>query len=124
RRTRHARRLRGHDYAGARASPLNARARPPPHQKECRRMTPYTRRSLLVSTGLAAAAVGLAGCRSEGPQPAAPSAGPAAIPLAQVPVGGGVILQDGAYVVTQPTAGEVKAFTKVCTHQHCPVSRI
>lgn len=87
-------------------------------------MTPYTRRSLLVSTGLAAAAVGLAGCTSDDPQPPAPSAGPTTIPLAEVPVGGGVILQDGAYVVTQPTAGEVKAFTKICTHQQCPVSRI
>ena len=89
-------------------------------------MPPYTRRSLLVSSGgLAAAAIGLAGCQSGGGSDAAPPpADPATVPLADVPVGGGTIMQDGAYVVTQPNEGEVKAFTKICTHQECPVARI
>lgn len=43
---------------------------------------------------------------------------------ADVPVGGGVILEDSPYLVTQPTEGEYKAFSKVCTHQGCPVSEI
>lgn len=85
-------------------------------------MPPYSRRSLLISSGLAAAAVGLSGCG--GNEPAAPPTEAVTIPLANVPVGGGVIMADGAYVVTQPTEGAVKAFTKICTHQHCPVSRI
>jgi Rieske Fe-S protein len=39
-------------------------------------------------------------------------------------VGGGVILEDAKYVVTQPTEGEFKAFSSICTHQGCPVSEI
>lgn len=54
--------------------------------------------------------------------PAAPS-GPS-VPVADVPVGGGVILDDAKYVVTQPTEGEFKAFSSICTHQGCPVSEI
>lgn len=41
-----------------------------------------------------------------------------------VPVGGGVILADRQIVLTQPTAGVIKAFTAVCTHQGCTVSSI
>src|SRR5699024_8514683 len=93
-----------------------------PHTEGMPPMPPYTRRSLLISSGLAAAAVGLVGC-GPGEPPALPTE-PVTIPLAKVPVGGGVVLTDAAYVVTQPSAGEVKAFTKICTHQHCPVARI
>ena len=83
----------------------------------------HTRRSLLISSGLAAAAVGLAGCQSGDDADTAPT-DPASLPLADVPVGGGLIMPDGPYVVTRPSEGEVKAFTKTCTHQHCPVARI
>jgi Rieske Fe-S protein len=41
---------------------------------------------------------------------------------ADVPAGGGIIAGD--YVITQPTAGEFKAFTKVCTHAGCDVNKI
>jgi Rieske Fe-S protein len=44
--------------------------------------------------------------------------------VAEVPVGGGVILPNDDYVVTQPTKGKYKAFGKKCTHQGCPVSQI
>jgi Rieske Fe-S protein len=39
-------------------------------------------------------------------------------------VGGGVILDDADYVITQPARGEFKAFSKICTHQNCPVTEI
>jgi Rieske Fe-S protein len=41
-----------------------------------------------------------------------------------VPVGGGVILENADYVVTQPSKGEYKAFSKICTHQGCPVASV
>jgi Rieske Fe-S protein len=43
---------------------------------------------------------------------------------AKVPVGGGVILEDADYVITQPTSGKFKAFSKICTHQNCPVTAV
>lgn len=42
----------------------------------------------------------------------------------QVPVNGGFINQDVAVVVTQPSAGEYKAFTAVCTHAQCIVASV
>lgn len=89
-------------------------------------MTP-DRRSVLTSAGLAALAVGasaLAGC-ARTPSGPAPRAGAApAVAIADVPVGGGVILPAADYVVTQPTPGEFRAFGKMCPHQGCPVSDI
>jgi nitrite reductase/ring-hydroxylating ferredoxin subunit len=43
---------------------------------------------------------------------------------ADIPVGGGVIIDDPAVVITQPTEGEFKAFTAICTHQGCLVSEV
>jgi Rieske Fe-S protein len=42
----------------------------------------------------------------------------------KVPVGEGVILTGPKIVVTQPTAGNFKAFTAVCTHMGCTVDSI
>ena len=55
-----------------------------------------------------------------------PPAGDAAAltPTADVPVGSGVILADAKVVVTQPTAGEFKAFSSTCTHMSCQVTSI
>ena len=40
----------------------------------------------------------------------------------KVPVGGGVILDNADYVITQPKKGTYKAFSKICTHMGCPVA--
>ena len=46
------------------------------------------------------------------------------VATSKVPVGGGVILNEADYVVTQPTKGKYKAFTKICTHQGCTVAEV
>ncbi|WP_022909774.1 Rieske (2Fe-2S) protein [Aestuariimicrobium kwangyangense] len=46
------------------------------------------------------------------------------IPKSSIPVGGGIILTDAQIVVTQPTRGDFKAFTSICTHQGCPVTAV
>lgn len=43
---------------------------------------------------------------------------------ADIEVGGGTILGDQQVVVTQPTAGQFKCFSAVCTHQGCIVSSV
>jgi Rieske Fe-S protein len=50
------------------------------------------------------------------------SGGEALALVADVPEGGGII--KGDYVITQPASGTFKAFSKVCTHQGCDVSKI
>ena len=61
------------------------------------------------------------------PKPSASKAkapsGPS-VATSQVPVGGGVILENADYVVTQPSKGSYKAFSKICTHQGCPVASV
>ena len=42
----------------------------------------------------------------------------------EIPVGGGKIFDTQVVVVTQPTAGEYKAFSAVCTHMGCIVNQI
>ncbi|HVK27513.1 MAG TPA: Rieske (2Fe-2S) protein [Nocardioides sp.] len=53
----------------------------------------------------------------------APAAG-GLVATADVPVGGGVVLKDDQLVVTQPSDGEFKAFTAICTHQGCLVESV
>ena len=71
------------------------------------------------------------GAASSAPSPSAiqPSAsgGAGAGGVAQasdIPVGGGIIIDDPAVVITQPTEGDIKAFTAICPHQGCLVSEV
>jgi Rieske Fe-S protein len=41
-----------------------------------------------------------------------------------IPVGGGKIIADDKIVITQPVAGEIKAFTAICTHMACVVGSV
>ena len=43
---------------------------------------------------------------------------------ADIPVGGGKIFSAEVVVMTQPTAGQFKAFSPICTHQDRTVSTI
>ncbi len=46
------------------------------------------------------------------------------VAAADVPVGGGTILKDEKLVVTQPSKGDFKAFSAICTHQKCIVGSV
>jgi len=52
------------------------------------------------------------------------SAAAGLVAAADVPVGGGVIISSEQIVVTQPTEGEFKAFSSVCTHQGSQLSAV
>jgi Rieske Fe-S protein len=109
-------------------------------------MTAMNRRRAL--TGTAAIAVGvpvLAACGSDEPTATDPSSSPSPSPsdaspsspstdgtetpsaaaalatTSSVPVGGCFVNADAKVVVTQPTEGDFKAFSAVCTHQGCLV---
>lgn len=85
-----------------------------------------SRRIVFQGLGALGTAVALAGCGSDGvdAEAAAPDAGSELATTAEVPVGGGLILQEEKVVITQPTEGDFKAFTAVCTHQSCIVAEV
>jgi nitrite reductase/ring-hydroxylating ferredoxin subunit len=111
-----------------------------------------TRRAALAGAGLAGAALlaacssssssaagalpstsSAAGTPSSAPSAAASSGGAAAAgggggtalgPTSEIAVGGGKVFTAAKVVVTQPSAGEYKGFSAVCTHQQCLVDQV
>jgi len=85
---------------------------------------PFSRRSLLLATGLSVAALGgLTACGMDAPAPEG-SPGPQTATTGDIPVGGGTIFPGSETVITQPAAGEFKAFSSICTHARCPVTEV
>ena len=106
-----------------------------------------SRRAVLQGAGLAAVTVGAAAaCGSDDEDTSAGAAGSSTgsasssatssasasagqggaelASLADVPVGGGVVVAAQKVVLTQPTSGDIKAYSTRCTHQGCAVSTV
>ena len=73
--------------------------------------------------GSAAPAGAGAGSSAAGGASSAPAANALAA-TSQIPVGSGMIFSGPQVVVTQPSAGEFKAFSAVCTHMGCLVNQV
>ncbi|CAL9286580.1 MULTISPECIES: Rieske (2Fe-2S) protein [Streptomyces] len=100
------------------------------------------RRTVVAAAGAAGLAVALSACSGsdddasgDGAAPPASqgagadsgggeAAGAALAATADIPEGGGKVFADQKVVVTQPTAGEFKAFSATCTHQGCAVKSV
>ncbi|MDZ4270144.1 MAG: Rieske (2Fe-2S) protein [Mycobacterium sp.] len=89
------------------------------------------RKTVIVGAGVGLAAATLAACSSGGssggeaaePGTSEPGATPEALTTTtDVPVGSGVIV--GETIVTQPAAGDFKAFSAVCTHNGCLINEV
>ena len=95
-------------------------------------MTTASRRGVLIGAGAVGAGMVLAACGGKeswstgSPSSGGESSAAAAnsVKTADVPVGGGVVLKEAKVVVTQPQAGQFKAFSAVCTHKQCTVSKV
>ncbi len=103
---------------------------------------PLSRRKVVASLGAVSVAGLIGACSTtdeaqvvESPTSDAPSPSPSEtatneqtatelIAVSEVPVGGAVILSEEKIVISQPTPGEINAFSTTCTHQGCPVSQI
>ncbi len=104
-----------------------------------------SRRGVLMAAGLAGAASTVAGCSTdavpfdatvggtiphdeEAPAPSrAPDGQTIAVQVASttdIPVGGGMVILKDNIVVTQPVAGQFKAFSTVCPHLGCLLDKV
>lgn len=103
-----------------------------------------SRRAAIAGTCGAGVTVAVAGCSTYGgtsddqaappvaaPSPAGEAPGGAAAPaaaalakVADIPVGGGRILDAQKVVLTHPEQGTIKAFSTTCTHAGCAVNEV
>ncbi|WP_030238432.1 Rieske (2Fe-2S) protein [Streptomyces sp. NRRL S-350] len=90
-----------------------------------------SRRTLLCGAAAVLAAggtVAVAGCGSSSSSSSGASSAPKGPvdlgPASAVPEGGGKVFREQKIVVTQPTAGQYKAFSAKCTHAGCIVDQV
>lgn len=93
-----------------------------------------SRRQALTAAGMAGVGVtALAACSTTSPSSSSSNGSPGGVSAAkgktifetsQIPVGGGKINDTYKIVVTQPTAGDFKAFTAICTHMGCTLDAV
>lgn len=86
-----------------------------------------SRRIVFQGLGALGTAVALAGCGSsdgDAEDTPTPKSGSELAATSEVPVGGGLILRDEQIVITQPSEGEFRAFSAICTHQGCIVANV
>ncbi|MFF5363086.1 Rieske (2Fe-2S) protein [Streptomyces scabiei] len=106
------------------------------------------RRTVMAAAGVAGLAVALTACGSEDDPSASNSSGAGAgaggdstaeanggstsggaggtaiAKTSDIPEGGGKIFEDEGVVITQPEAGQYKAFSATCTHRGCAVKSV
>ncbi|KOT84705.1 hypothetical protein ADK70_22465 [Streptomyces rimosus subsp. pseudoverticillatus] len=75
-------------------------------------------------SGPSSSAAGGDGVGDSGASKGGGAAGDVLAKTADIPEGGGKVFKDRKVVVTQPAAGEFKAFSAVCRHQGCLVNEV
>ncbi|MEV5609968.1 Rieske (2Fe-2S) protein [Streptomyces sp. NPDC052225] len=93
-----------------------------------------SRRSVVAAVGAVGIAAALTACGSDSDSDTSAPAGNASsggdeqgqelAKTSDIPEGGGKIFADAGVVVTQPTKGQFKGFTNICTHKQCPVTKV
>jgi Rieske Fe-S protein len=100
---------------------------------ESRTALETTRRGALAGIGVVGVAAAVAACgggsggTSSGSSGSGGSSGGSSSALgttSEIPVGGGKIFTAEKVVVTQPTKGEFKGFSAICTHMGCTVDKV
>jgi Rieske Fe-S protein len=86
-------------------------------------MAEGTKRRTVLVTGAAVLAVPLAACGGN-KSGSNESSGRTLGDTGEIPEGGGKVFKDQKVVVTQPAKGDFKAFSAICTHLGCTVSRV
>ncbi|MFB7517321.1 Rieske (2Fe-2S) protein [Streptomyces sp. NPDC056144] len=93
-------------------------------------MSGVARRTVVAAAGAAGLTAALAACGGDGGDSKDPGqeggeqAGATLALTGDIPVGGGKVLADKGVVITQPKAGEFKAYSSKCTHAGCAVSAV